>query len=185
VSKPTEMQNVQRPISKYQRNQDKREVNSEQENKELNDFSNISIPEVVSRLNNLIKKNKTSKAEFCDNPEIFLDINDFKELFRKIHFVVSNAEVNALFHYNNPSVDEGFILCKTFFDTHKLEWKELSLDKIDTEYDMKKINEEFKALQDEVFQVNINHIDIKHIDIKHIDIKHINIKHINIKHINI
>ena len=148
------MQNIQRPISKYQRNQqDKRELNSEQENKELNDFSNINIPDVVNRLNALIKKNKISKMEFCDNPEIFLDINDFKELFRKIHCVISNAEVNALFNYNNPSVEEGFILCKTFFDTHKLDWKEMSLDKIDQEYDMKKINEEFKALQDEVFQV--------------------------------
>jgi hypothetical protein len=148
------MQNVQRPISKYQRTQqDKRDLNSEQENKEINDFSNVNIDELIHRLNYVISKNKISKTEFCDNPEIFLDINDFKELFRKIHFVISNTEVTALFHHNNSSVEEGFILCKTFFDTHRLDWKELSLDKIDTEYDMKKINDEFKALQDEVFQV--------------------------------
>ena len=155
VSKPTEIQNVQRPISKYQRNQqDKRDINSEQDNKEVNSISNVNIPELVARLNFLIQKNKVLRTEFCDNPEIFLDLNDFKELFRKIHFVISNNELNALFAYNNPSVNEGFILCKTFFETHKFNWKEVSVDKIDNEYDVKKINLEFKALQDEVFEVD-------------------------------
>jgi len=155
VSKPTEIQNIQRPISKYQRNQqDKRDINSEQDNKEVNSISNVNIPELVARLNFLIQKNKVLRTEFCDNPDIFLDLNDFKELFRKIHFVISNKELNALFAYNNPSVNEGFILCKTFFDTHKLNWKEVSVDKIDNEYDVKKINLEFKALQDEVFEVD-------------------------------
>ena len=148
------MQNVQRPISKYQRNQqDKKDANNEQENKELNEIANINIPDLITRLDRIIKKNKITKSEFCDNTEIFLDINDFKELFRKIHFAINNSEVTALFNYRNPSAEEGFILGKTFFNSHKLAWKEISLDKIDNEYDIKKINDEFKVLQDEVFQV--------------------------------
>lgn len=97
-----------------------------------------------------------SQREFCDNPNLYMDINDFAELFQKIKFDINDEELNYFFKIGNKNNEEGYILIKLFFQNiANIDWRENTIveNALTTEYvDFKKINNEFKVLYDDVIQ---------------------------------
>jgi hypothetical protein len=118
---------------------------------------NINLNETIRRFNNYIKKNRISYNDFCDTPNVFLDYTTFKELFRKIRFDVTSNELTNLFNYENKFNKDGYILMKNFFKTHEkhLEFNnsKVTLDKIDTNYNIKKLNNEFRELHRDILNI--------------------------------
>lgn len=114
------------------------------------------MKDLVDRLSNFIKSKKISRHEFCENPSIYFDINDFADLFKKIKFEISKPEVYCLFHQNNPNFSEGYILMQSFFDNYEISWFEIyteNKEEVQEPENLLKINNEFKALQDEVMMI--------------------------------
>lgn len=67
-------------------------------------------------------------------------------------------EAKILFSYKNPNIEEGYILMKNFFNNFKVEWKDYEIEKVDTEYDIKKLNEEFKSFHTDILNIVRNDI---------------------------
>lgn len=67
-------------------------------------------------MNSHIKKNKLKKTDLLDNSAIYLDLDDFKELFKRIRFEINQNELNGLFKYKNNSYDEGYLFGKNFLE---------------------------------------------------------------------
>jgi len=114
------------------------------------------LNDLIERLSNHIKNKKICKLEFCENPTIYLDINDFADLFKKIKFEISKPEVYCLFQQNNPNYSEGYILIQTFLDSYDISWFEIyteNKEEVKEPENLYKINNEFKALQDEVMMI--------------------------------
>ncbi len=88
-----------RPISSYHRNTHSA---SDRDIHNIN-ISDVNLNDLIERLSNHIKNKKICKLEFCENPTIYLDINDFADLFKKIKFEISKPEVYCLFQQNNPN----------------------------------------------------------------------------------
>lgn len=152
--KSNELINAQRPISSYQRNlyseNNRKETNEDHPKTEAND---INVGNVTEKFNKFISKNKIARNEFCDNSNIYLDQAEFKELFKKVRFEISTNELNFLFTHNNPNLEEGYILMNNFLTHNEFNWKELQIGRVDTNYDIKKINQDFKQLNDEVLDI--------------------------------
>jgi hypothetical protein len=101
-----------------------------------------------------VEKNDISFNEFCDTPDIFMSFNDFKELFKKVRFEISSSEAKALFSFENRLSKEGYILMKNFYNTFKeVKWKSVALDSVNTDYDVRQLNNEFKNLHREVLEI--------------------------------
>lgn len=145
-----------RPISSYHRNVLSSEVNSDNINNKNVNISEVNSNELIQKLSDFIKIKKISKRDFCDNPNLYLDINDFKDLFNKINFEITKSEYNFLFQHKNPNIDEGYILIQSFYDNFPINWLD---NNIENKEDVKeisslsKINTEFKSLQDEIMLV--------------------------------
>jgi hypothetical protein len=149
VEKTSEAQNIQRPMSKYQRS------TSAKQNQE-NPYTDINL--LLERFNSFIKKFNVNQTEFMDNPEIYLSLDDFKDCFKKIKFEITTAEAELLFCYGNESNRDGYILCKTFLENFasKIDWP----DKFKTIYKTiedkqinQKLNEEFKQMTKEIMNI--------------------------------
>jgi hypothetical protein len=177
-NKSNEMNNNQRPISKYQRivisdnrpGESSRPVSPRfDENLPTQDLDST-----VNRLNLLLKKNKVTLKEFCDDVNIFLDFSDFKELFKKIRFDISHNECLLLFNFNNPNKDEGYILCSSFICNLGIKFEEIPIDVVNTNYDLNKINEDFKIFNSEI-------IDIVKKDIYETNMKRLGLKSAQVK----
>jgi hypothetical protein len=152
VGKNTEAQRPNhRPISSYLRNmQGERKDGGSSSSEERN----INVSEIVTKFNKFVNKNNISFNEFCDNPDIFIEYDTFKDLFKKIRFDVTNSETKALFTFGNRLAKEGYILMKNFFNTFKeVRWKNMSMDSTNTDYDIQKLNNEFKNLHKEVLEI--------------------------------
>jgi hypothetical protein len=151
VGKNTEAQRPnQRPISSYIR------VHSaKKDEQEISVEKNINVSEIVLKFNKFVEKNNISFNEFCDNPDIFIDMTTFKELFKKIRYDMSTSEFNALFWFENRLAKEGYILMKNFHKTFSssIKWKKVNLDNPNAEYDVRRLNKEFKDLHKEVLDI--------------------------------
>lgn len=171
--KTSEVQNSQRPMSKYQRNVvsgTKREedvVASQISNDKQTITSNleVNLENLLKRFNTHITKHKITKEEFMDNPKIYYYKDEFKELFKKIKFDISLTEIDILFSNNN--ITEEYILGQTFikFLQDKVTWPS-SNKKNESEDDSKlygdfevykpndmDINEEFKQMTNEIMDI--------------------------------
>lgn len=150
----TEILNSQRPISSYQRytGTENNRLNTQDENDKIEDI-NIDYKHIIQRLQTFISENNIALNEFCDNLNLFLDFNAFKDLFKKINFIINNSEAKILFNYNNPDKQEGYIKMQNFENNFKLNWKKYQLESINTSYDIKKINNQFKILNNEVYDL--------------------------------
>ena len=123
----------------------------------------INIENVIIRLNDHILKNKLKKTDILDDSRIYLDIDDFKELFKRIRFDITSSELNSVFKYKNNSYEEGYIFGKIFTENCILE--NLPYDetfetkktnkKINTEnkLDFKEINHDLKEIMEEVNKI--------------------------------
>lgn len=163
IGKPTEMQNLNRPISSYHRQSGKREEVDCKSSENLE----VSIENLISRINSHIVKLNFKKSDILDNSGVYLDIDDFKEFFKHMKFDINQSELSCLFRHKNNSYEEGYIYGKTIVDVLSLNDllpsdKTLEEEKISTksfkknEYDLKDINNQLKVIQNEV-----NEIDFK------------------------
>jgi len=83
-------------------------------------------------------------------------MNDFYDLFKKISFDITKPEIKTLFYHKNPNSEEGYILIKSFFENFVVNWHEKevpSKEEVKELPNMVKINDEFKAIHDEVMQI--------------------------------
>lgn len=116
-------------------------------------LSDSELKDLVDRFENFIIRNKLCINDFCDNVDIYISYSQFSELFKKIRFEISKIELATVFLYNNPSQEEGHILVKNFLENFKFSWKEEHIETTNTEYNIKKINKEFKELQSEIYDI--------------------------------
>ncbi len=111
------MQNLNRPISSYHRQNGKRD---EIDCKSDNNMELVTPESLISKLNSHINKNKLKKSDLLDNSCIYLDMDDFKELFKRIRFETNQNELNCLFKFRNNSFDEGYLYGKAFLENLNL-----------------------------------------------------------------
>jgi hypothetical protein len=161
--KTNEVLNNQRPVSSYQRNlltENRKDTSQEVLLTEGNKFeiNESSLKELLTRFNKFLQKSEIKETDFCDNLQLFIDINDFKDLFRKIRFDISPLELKMLFYNRNPNSSEGVIQIKMFLDNYSFQWKTVYLENINTNYDIKKLNSDFKNLHNEIMEIVKNDI---------------------------
>lgn len=77
-------------------------------------LSEEELENLFLRINKFIVRNKITRREFMENHKIYLTFGDFKELFKKIRFEISSAELNHFFNFNNDMAIEGYILGRQF-----------------------------------------------------------------------
>lgn len=151
----SEVQNPTRPISSYQR---VLSANSRSEDPPMSPSS------LIQRLNSHIGKNKISEREFLNrNEDIYLDLNEFKNLFKQIGFELTGTELNFLFMTNNQSSKDGFLLGKSFsrnFPQVRFAERPVSTIGLISSSDQNKDNltygeklEKFKNLESEIFSI--------------------------------
>ncbi len=136
-----------RPISSYLRNLEKRDNSIDEK---------FNPNETISRLSQFIVRNNITVVQFCENPDLFLDFDAFKDIFKNIRFDISNNEANFLFSLENKFLKEGFILMKNFLKTHEnsLNWcKQKTNEIVTNEYKIKKLNDEFKTLHRDILTI--------------------------------
>jgi hypothetical protein len=112
--------------------------------------------ETISRLNQFIVKNNITVSQFCENPDIFVDFEAFKDIFKSLRFDITNIEANFLFSLENKFLKDGFMLMKNFLKNHEntLNWyKVKNSDVINTEYKIKNLNDEFKTLHRDILRI--------------------------------
>jgi hypothetical protein len=58
---------------------------------------------------------KIKKTDFIDNPNVFLNFDDFCDVFKQIHYTLPKKYLKMLFDYNNPEgAQENYILMSNF-----------------------------------------------------------------------
>jgi len=137
----------------------------------------INCDNLISRLNTHIKNYNLKKSDLLDNSAIYLDIDDFKELFKRIKFEITLNDLNSLFKYKNNSWDEGYIFGKTFFENlnltdlpftektfeeNKFNSKNYLKNEKDNKInliDFKDINDQLKLIQNEVKDIVKNNLN--------------------------
>jgi hypothetical protein len=170
TGRPSEMQNNQRPISRYQRDRVTSGVRRDEEiDAQADNQQALNFDELFLKLNSFIIKNKIGKSDFMDNPKLFMNFEDFKDLFKKKRFELSQNELSFLFTYKNSSHEDGYILGETFFiNFNKLQWSD-SQNTFESEEnkrinrgnsnananaeDAYKINQEFRIFQDDILKI--------------------------------
>jgi hypothetical protein len=148
VVKPSEIQNLLRPISSYHRYMSGKREETE---------GDFNLESFINKFNGHLSKFKIKKNDFIDNPDIFFDKKEFHKLFKNIRYEIGNNELQELFSFRNSSADEGYILGKTFLNNFNFKWTE--------EFESRKheqtipnshliqINQEFKSLKEEVLEI--------------------------------
>ena len=83
-----------------------------------NDDSNendLSVEQVLKDLNNFLISHKIKKTDFLDNCGVFLNFEDFVDIFKQIHYTVNKKYLRMLFNYNNPEgAKDDYIHMKNF-----------------------------------------------------------------------
>lgn len=110
-----DVQNNQRPSSKYCR--DRESGKRENESPEKIDEKNL-----IQKLNEHFKQRQITKKDFSDNQNVFLPIAEFRELFKNIHLNLSQEEIDFLFSNKNPNKDDGYIYFTTFLENYDFEF---------------------------------------------------------------
>ena len=102
--------------SKNSRNSNSKEQQSKSNidsNKENN--NEITINDLLIDLNNYLLSHKIKENDFIDNPNLFLNFDDFCEVFKEIHYSIPKKYLKMLFEYNNPEGSkDNYILMKSF-----------------------------------------------------------------------
>ena len=83
-----------------------------------NDDSNendLSVEQILKDLNNFLISHKIKKTDFLDNCGVFLNFEDFVDIFKQIHYTVNKKYLRMLFNYNNPEgAKDDYIHMKNF-----------------------------------------------------------------------
>ena len=93
----------------------KEQNNKESNNKEQNKNKELTFEEILNDLNKFILTNKIKRADFIDNPNVFLNFEDFKDVFQQIHYTLPKKYLKLLFNHNNEEgAKENYILMSNF-----------------------------------------------------------------------
>ena len=83
-----------------------------------NDDSNendLTVEQVLQDLNNFLIAHKIKKSDFLDNCGVFLNFEDFVDVFKQIHYTVNKKYLKMLFNYKNPDgAQDDYIHMKNF-----------------------------------------------------------------------
>ena len=83
-----------------------------------NDDSNendLTVEQVLQDLNNFLITHKIKKSDFLDNCGVFLNFEDFVDVFKQIHYTVNKKYLKMLFNYKNPDgAKDDYIHMKNF-----------------------------------------------------------------------
>jgi hypothetical protein len=108
-----EIHNSQRPISKYDRNQQVKQNITEEK---------FDLKKFLERFNSHLKNNQITKNEFADTTSVLVNKTDFKAMFKNINFDIKNFELDYLFSEKNPNKDDGYIIINTFIENYDLDF---------------------------------------------------------------
>ena len=77
----------------------------------------LSVQQVFQDLNNFLITHKIKKSDFLDNCGVFLNFEDFCEVFKQIHYTVNKKYLRMLFVFNNPEgAKDDYIHMKNFLN---------------------------------------------------------------------
>ena len=83
-------------------------------NAEVNE-NDLTVEQVLQDLNNFLISHKIKKSDFLDNCGVFLNFDDFVDIFKQIHYTVNKKYLRMLFNYNNPEgAKDDYIHMKNF-----------------------------------------------------------------------
>ena len=122
---PNKPQSAQTKSNNNSKNSNKKEqqsksntVNNANENKNSNNASNendLTVEQVLQDLNNFLIVHKIKKSDFLDNCGVFLNFEDFVDVFKQIHYTVNKKYLKMLFDYKNPDgAKDDYIHMKNF-----------------------------------------------------------------------
>ena len=122
---PNKPQSAQTKSNNNSKNSNKKEqqsksntVNANENNKNSNNASNevdLTVEQVLQDLNNFLITHKIKKSDFLDNCGVFLNFEDFVDVFKQIHYTVNKKYLKMLFTYKNPDgAKDDYIHMKNF-----------------------------------------------------------------------
>ena len=89
--------------------------NMNENNNEAMEENDLSVEQVFQDLNNFLISHKIKKSDFLDNCGVFLNFEDFCDVFKQIHYTVNKKYLKMLFVYNNPEgAKDDYIHMKNF-----------------------------------------------------------------------
>ena len=89
--------------------------NMNENNNEVVNVNDLTVEQVFQDLNNFLISHKIKKSDFLDNCGIFLNFEDFCDVFKQIHYTVNKKYLKMLFNYNNPEgAKDDYIHMKNF-----------------------------------------------------------------------
>ena len=93
-------------------------VNNANENNNDDESENsLSVQQIFQDLNNFLITHKIRKSDFLDNCGVFLNFEDFCEVFKQIHYTVNKKYLRMLFVFNNPEgAKDDYIHMKNFLN---------------------------------------------------------------------
>ena len=87
---------------------------NENSNEAVNE-NDLTVEQVFQDLNNFLISHKIKKSDFLDNCGVFLNFEDFCDVFKQIHYTVNKKYLKMLFNYNNPEgAKDDYIHMKNF-----------------------------------------------------------------------
>ena len=88
--------------------------NIDNNNNESNE-NDLTVEQVLQDLNNFLITHKIKKSDFLDNCGVFLNFEDFVDVFKQIHYTVNKKYLKMLFNYKNPDgAKDDYIHMKNF-----------------------------------------------------------------------
>ena len=88
--------------------------NIDNNNNESNE-NDLTVEQVLQDLNNFLIAHKIKKSDFLDNCGVFLNFEDFVDVFKQIHYTVNKKYLKMLFNYKNPDgAKDDYIHMKNF-----------------------------------------------------------------------
>ena len=77
--------------------------------------NDLTVEQVLQDLNNFLIAHKIKKSDFLDNCGVFLNFEDFVDVFKQIHYTVNKKYLKMLFNYKNPDgAKDDYIHMKNF-----------------------------------------------------------------------
>ena len=91
--------------------------NPNENNNDDESENSLSVQQIFQDLNNFLITHKIRKSDFLDNCGVFLNFEDFCEVFKQIHYTVNKKYLRMLFVFNNPEgAKDDYIHMKNFLN---------------------------------------------------------------------
>ena len=123
---PNKPQSAQTKSNNNSKNSNKKDQQSKSNtvnnvNENINNNNNesnendLTVEQVLQDLNNFLIAHKIKKSDFLDNCGVFLNFEDFVDVFKQIHYTVNKKYLKMLFNYKNPDgAKDDYIHMKNF-----------------------------------------------------------------------